>query len=137
MFDNPIIFIAVSCLVLAAGGVIYAMLMSFGMMLGTNYVGKKKVKEYLMVLETDLPGKNCGDCGYATCAQCAEAMLFQDVDCTQCPHCDIETMKELRETVTRYWFLVETSNIPLTKREEKKIEKRKKEKVVKEETVKE
>lgn len=125
MFDNPIIFIAVMCVVLAGGGVMYAALMSLGMMLATVRIGKKKVKEYCFVLETDLPGKNCGQCGFETCAQYAEAMLYQETDSMQCPHCDVETMKELRDTVTRYWFLVETSNIPLAKREDKKKGKKK------------
>lgn len=126
MFDNPIISIAIFCVVLAGGGVLYAALVSFGMMLGTGFMGRKKVKEYCMVLKTDLPGKNCGKCGYATCGEYAEEMLYQEADCTLCPYCDVETMKELKQTVTRYWFLVETSNIPLTKRQEKKINKKKK-----------
>ena len=125
--NNPIIFILIACVFLAFGGVMYAALVSFGMMLGTVHIGKKKVEEYCMVLRSDLPGKNCGECGYAKCADYAEAMLFQDVDYMQCPHCDAETMKELRDTVTRYWFLVETSNIPLAKRKTKKKKEKKEE----------
>ena len=119
MFDNPWIFILVTCAILAAGGVLSAVLMSWGMMVGTVSTGKKKVKEYCFVLESDLPGKNCGQCGYATCAEYAEALLFEEVDYMQCPHCDVETKKELRDTIKRYWFLVETSNIPLVQRKPK------------------
>ena len=120
MFNSPLTFILFTCVFLAIGCVLYTMLVSLGMMIGTAHVGKKKIKEYCFVLETDLPGKNCGQCGYKSCADYAEALLFEETDCMQCPHCDMEQRAELRDTVTRYWFLVETSNIPLTKRTVKK-----------------
>ena len=113
VFDNPITAVIFICVLLAGGGVLTAVLMSYGMMLATVRNGKKKVNEYTLILSTDLPGKNCGDCGYATCEECATAMLFQETSCASCPHCDIETARELRKTVERYWFLVETSNIPV------------------------
>ncbi len=58
------------------------------------YVKEDKRKEKILEI---LPGTNCGGCGYAGCADYADALLGSDRNCARCPIAKAEGAKAIAE----------------------------------------
>ena len=63
---------------------------------------EKTVGDFAEEMEKKLPGRNCGDCGYATCQAYAEAVLVCEATEIACPHGAPELPDALNECVARF-----------------------------------
>lgn len=86
MGTNPWTYIFVFILVIVAGilvlGTLGGLLMGF---VASRY-SVKNMNRYQTEIENLLPGKNCGQCKFATCAEYADAVLHTEADEDACPY---------------------------------------------------
>ena len=82
------ILIAAGCL--AAMGAILGLALGFASKVFFMKEDERKAK----IIEL-LPGANCGGCGYAGCANYAEAMVNDGAPCDKCPSCKEENRQEI------------------------------------------
>lgn len=86
MGSNPWTYLLLFIAVIAGGaivlGILFSLLMGF---LGGRFAEKTQEK-YRRKMETMLPGKNCGACGFENCGAYADAVLHNLADENLCPH---------------------------------------------------
>lgn len=68
---------------------------------------RKKQTQFARLLERQLPGKNCGACGFSDCRMFAEGVLFDDISAEQCPFCDEAQALTVRKLSREYHELTE------------------------------
>lgn len=88
MGDNPWVYILIFIAIGATFTILFAVLNAFLVSrFGTRYADKlwRECKKDLTEM---LPGKNCGECGFKTCAAYAEAVLYREAVCDRCKHGD-------------------------------------------------
>ena len=94
---------------LVIGGFILLMSVfsNYIIMMAARRYSKTTLEKHLASFETLLPGKNCGKCGYATCAEYAQAVFALVKDADLCPEGDSELPKRLNAEMEKFLKLME------------------------------
>ncbi len=86
MGSNPWTYIGLFILVIVGLSLLFGVLFSLLMaVVGTRFARNTQDK-YCSRIEKLLPGKNCGQCGFATCRLYADRVLHTEADEDLCPY---------------------------------------------------
>lgn len=100
-------YIGIVTVVTAAFIIILALFSNFITAWAAKRFSEKTLDQKKMELETLLPGKNCGACGYATCKEYAWAILYQQEDCSLCSSAVDGLSKELEDRMEDFYKMME------------------------------
>ncbi len=88
MGSNPWTYLLIFIAVIAGFTVVLGLLFSLLMGALGGRIADRNTEKYRKRMEALLPGKNCGACGFESCAAYADAVLHAMADEDLCPHID-------------------------------------------------
>ena len=97
---NPWLVIFLMALALVACLMVFYAVLSFVVIRVAKRHGEKIFKQYTENMERQLPGKNCGNCGCASCHEYARKLVRgEEVDITLCTEGDDELTEKLQALI--------------------------------------
>lgn len=112
MNSNPWVYIIVTVLITSAIIIGLAILVDLTVAFSAHKYSGKMLAEYRERVRALLPGKDCGQCGYPNCTQCAEAMLRKIADSDRCPYTDKRFSGKLDEITEKLQKMMEDPTPP-------------------------
>ena len=86
MGTNPWTYIFVFILAIVGGILVMGTLGGLLIGFAASRYSEKNLNRYQTEIQKLLPGKNCGQCKFATCAEFADAVLHAEADDDACPY---------------------------------------------------
>lgn len=83
---NPWLSILIFTLIVVGGAILLSLLYSLIIAAAGRRFSQSTLEKYETRVESLLPGKNCGECGYEICEDCAAALLRAAKDDDACPY---------------------------------------------------
>lgn len=80
--------------------ILVSLLGCLGIAFYAKFFSTRVRKNYIRKLKNLLPGKNCGGCGYKTCAKYAYCVFYNQAEVGQCVHGSAQLTEEM-ETCLR------------------------------------
>ncbi len=97
MGSNPWLYILGSAVIVVASALLLGYLFSALMVVIGGKASEKVQEKHRREMEEMLPGKNCGQCGFESCALYADAVLHNLADEDLCPHGTEELPQKLED----------------------------------------
>lgn len=95
--SNPWLYVLIFVLVITGGSILLAAIYGlFIAAIGSRF-SEKTLNKYCGQIGDVLPGKNCKECGFDNCSECAWALLRAEVDDSVCPHVSQDDQKKIAE----------------------------------------
>ena len=97
---NPWLYILLFTVIIMAATIIFCVFYSFLIAVIATRYSDKMTNKYTKKIESLLPRKDCGACGYASCWEYADAVLHTETDEDKCPYAKAgadEKMVAIRE----------------------------------------
>ncbi len=112
MGNNPWTYILLFIVIIVGGVFLLVWLFSLLMAWLGGRVADKTIDKYQKKAEGCLPGKNCGACGYESCAAYADAVLHAMCDDDLCPHGEADLSEKMEAVRKELQALMEDPTPP-------------------------